>query len=162
MASKNEHTGDLIMTKRSNQKLYEENYEKIFGKKKKAKRGRYEWHPEKQTWVPASEMPAKSCDARSTKFYAPTFHVFRPYESPVTGELIESASQERNHLKQHNCRIYEGFEQEQRVADAHKAELESKFEAKMLDAIDKTAAGLKYHMVEKADPSKPLNIFNDD
>lgn len=167
MTAKNEHTGDLIRTKYSS--AYRDNYDQCFRDENTEKKGKWIKDPSssaRSIYVSDEQFEKMHKERENRKrVYVggfPALHTFKSYNSPVTGELIEDASQERNHLKQHNCRIYEGFEQEQRVADAHKAEVDSKFESKMLDAMDKTANDLKYNMVERADPTKPLNIFNDD
>lgn len=50
------------------------------------------------------------------------------YESPVTGLWVEGRKARREDLKRHNCRPYEGREQELKVARAHQAQLDAKLD----------------------------------
>lgn len=66
------------------------------------------------------------------------------YQSPVTGECIDSRKKRREDLAKSNCRPYEGLQQEQ--AEARRAEQyrEQKQDAKLFD----TAARAFYAMPE--------------
>lgn len=50
------------------------------------------------------------------------------YQSPITGQVIRGRRARRDDLKRHNCRPYEGFEQEKREADKVQAERERRTE----------------------------------
>lgn len=47
---------------------------------------------------------------------------YEGYQSPITGEWIEGRRAHREDLKRHGCRVYEGRESEQRVANRARAE----------------------------------------
>lgn len=51
------------------------------------------------------------------------------YRSPVTDEWVEGRRARRNDLRRHNCRPYEGREQESKEAARHQAEKERRLDA---------------------------------
>lgn len=154
MVAKNEHTGDLMISKPS--KLYEENYEAIFGSPKKVQRGKWIYCPETNELIPASEY--KRPEVQRGDFPLPMLSLYEPGRSPVTGEWLETKRQMREDMKRHDCREYEGFESEQRAADAYKQAEQVKFDADLGEAIEKTAMDLKYNRTERSE-AKAINIF---
>ena len=157
MVSKNDHTGDLIMSKKAS-KAYEDNYNKIFGDKNPMRRGRFIQDPETGNMVPANEFQRP--EPKRSNLPTPMIQVFTPGRSPITGEWLETKRQMNEDMKRHGCREYEGFESEQKVANQWQAEQEKKFNKEMGEAMEKTAVQLRDKMTESA-PVKPLNIFED-
>lgn len=74
---------------------FENNFGAIFGDKK-PERGSFVWCEETKRMVPKEEYFAS---------YTPSAHYvmpdIQPYQSMQTGEMINSRSQHRSHLKQH-------------------------------------------------------------
>jgi hypothetical protein len=79
-------------------------------------RRRFVWDPVRKELVEAAARRSQA------------LHFIQPdlpgYESPITGQWIEGRKARREDLKRHNCRPYEGREQEEKVAAAVRAEQE--------------------------------------
>lgn len=56
------------------------------------------------------------------------------YQSPVSGIWVEGRRSRREDLKRHNCRPYEGFEQENKEAQKHRQEQAVKLDRKLDEA----------------------------
>jgi hypothetical protein len=161
MASRNDHTGDLIMSKKAG-KTFSDNYSKIFGEKKPNARGKFIQDKETGEMVPASQYHHKKSKSENSKrsktLHMPAVHWFKEYKSPTTGEEITSAAKEREHLKLHGKRLMEPIDQEKKAADAIKAEQEKKFDKFVDEAVEKTAMDIEYNRVE-VDKSGYQNLF---
>lgn len=59
------------------------------------------------------------------------------YVSPVSGKPITTERQRRDDMKRHDCRPYEGFQQEAKEAQRRVAEDEKKSDAKLDDSVRK-------------------------
>jgi len=97
MAAINDITGHAIQT-REITKEYENNHEKIFGKKEKSSVKRWIQDPVTFKLVPADE------------YYAPAENAgpyirddIKPYQSMIDGRMIEGRKAHREHLKSNNC-----------------------------------------------------------
>ena len=97
MAAINDITGHSIQT-REITKEYEDNHEKIFGKKEKSSVKRWIQDPVTFKLVPADE------------YYAPADNAgpyirddIKPYQSMIDGRMIEGRKMHREHLKSNNC-----------------------------------------------------------
>jgi hypothetical protein len=97
MAAINDITGHSIQT-REITKEYEDNHEKIFGKKEKSSVKRWIQDPVTFKLVPADE------------YYAPAENAgpyirddIKPYQSMIDGRMIEGRKMHREHLKSNNC-----------------------------------------------------------
>jgi hypothetical protein len=151
MASKNEHTGDLIMSKAQSQQ-FRDNYTAIFGDKKASKRGRFVYDRETKQLVPADEFYERQAAIEQSKrsnLPLPAIQFFKPYVNDINGKLIESPTQERELLKRTGCRIYEGLEQEKKVADQVKREQKAKQSEKLGEMLAKTRIALRDGMTPK-------------
>jgi hypothetical protein len=84
-------------------------------------RERYVWDPKLKELVRVRPRRAEA------------LHFIQPdlpgYESPVTGKWIEGRKARREDLRRHNCRPYEGREQEVKVAARARAEHEKKLDS---------------------------------
>ena len=97
MAAINDITGHSIQT-REITKEYEDNHEKIFGKKEKSSVKRWIQDPVTFKLVPADE------------YYGPAENAgpyirddIKPYQSMIDGSMITSRSRHREHLQAHGC-----------------------------------------------------------
>ncbi len=97
MAAINDITGHAIQT-REITKEYENNHEKIFGKKEKSSVKRWIQDPVTFKLVPADE------------YYSPAENAgpyirddIKPYQSMIDGRMIEGRKAHREHLKSNNC-----------------------------------------------------------
>lgn len=99
--------------------------------------------------------------ARSKTLHMPAFKVFQSYRSPLTGQWIDSASQERDHMARNSVRHYEGYADEQKEADNYRAEQDKKAAQSIAEGVRETYHKLKNNMVEPADPNKTLNVLDD-
>jgi hypothetical protein len=97
MAAINDITGHSIQT-REITKEYEDNHEKIFGKKEKSSVKRWIQDPVTFKLVPADE------------YYGPVDNAgpyirddIKPYQSMIDGRMIEGRKMHREHLKSNNC-----------------------------------------------------------
>lgn len=82
----------------TNHNAFSENFDKIFKSKPKAAgRGTFVWSKEKQEFI--SKEDACS-EFGNLPYLQPDI---KPYQSMITGEMITSRSQHRDHLRQHNC-----------------------------------------------------------
>ena len=97
MAAINDITGHSIQT-REITKEYEDNHEKIFGKKEKSSVKRWIQDPVTFKLVPADE------------YYGPAENAgpyirddIKPYQSMIDGRMIEGRKMHREHLKSNNC-----------------------------------------------------------
>lgn len=161
MTSRNECTGDLIMSKKA-AKSFGENYSKIFGNKKPESKGKYIQDPETGSLLPASEFYARQAareeSKRSKSIHMPAVHWFKPYASPTTGEIIDSPNKEREHLKVNGKRLMEPIDQEKKVADQIQREKQKEFEKFVDEAVEKTAMDIEYKRIE-VDNSGHQNLF---
>lgn len=151
MTAKNDHTGDLIMSKR-NTRQYSDNYSRIFGDKKPAQRGRFVFDSETKEFVPAAEYYAAKAskeEKNRSKLNMPAVHFFQEYQSPASGRIIDSPEKERDELKRTGCRIFEGSEQEIKQAKAIKAEKKEKQRQQTRDLLRKTKIQLRDGMTPK-------------
>ena len=57
------------------------------------------------------------------------------YQSPISGQMINSRSQRKEDLKRNNCRPWEGMEQETKVAQERAKDEEKKQDAKLEEAV---------------------------
>ena len=57
------------------------------------------------------------------------------YQSPINGKWINSRSERREDLKRNNCREWEGFEQETKVAQERAKQEEKTQDAKLEEAV---------------------------
>lgn len=155
MASKNEHTGDLLMSKKAS-KEYAGNYSKIFGDKK-PKRGRYVYDSELKELVPADEYYSKKAasEANSRAENFPAIHFFKGYTSPMTGRVIDSPNKERDELARTGTRIFEGGDQEFKYANIVKKEKKKKQKEQIRGLLQKTRIDLRDGMTPK--PNIKLN-----
>jgi len=78
-----------------NQEAFADGYDRIFGKDHKPSRGRFIWDKEKRDFVEYSQHYSES-----TAPYI--LGDIQPYQSMVTGEMIQGRRQHREHLKSHN------------------------------------------------------------
>lgn len=76
-----------------------------------------------------------------------------PYQSPIDGRPVMSRRQHREDLKRNGCRLFEGFETEQKEVARYRAHEDRKFEQGVAAAIEQTAAELKDGRVK---PSRGL------
>lgn len=77
-------------------KSFSEGYDRIFSGK--PTRGRFVQDPVSGKLVPFDEWAGPSTS--HSAYVAPDI---QPYRSTITGEMITSRSQHREHLKRHNC-----------------------------------------------------------
>jgi hypothetical protein len=105
---------------------------------------RFIQHPETLKLVPADEYvrPKKQ---ESGPFIIPDIE---PYDSPIDGRIINSRHQRREDFKRHNCRPYEGREQEEKEAARQRAYGDKKADAIFTDAIERTMADMPRHLRE--------------
>lgn len=152
MASKNEITGDLIMSGKTTES-FRSGYERIF-KDKKPVRGRFVFDPELKEMVPAHEYYEKraeiECKSRSKTIEAPAFHFFKSYKSPVSGREIDSPNKERDELDRHNCRIFEDFSSEKKAVNQVKTEKKHNAKKQIRELMQKTKIGLRDKMIKPA------------
>lgn len=98
MAAINDITGHAIQTREITQE-YENNYNKIFGKKEKSSVKRWIQDPETLKLVPADEYyngPAENAGPYIRDDV-------KPYQSMIDGSMIEGRKAHREHLKRNNC-----------------------------------------------------------
>lgn len=80
----------------TNHEAFSKNFEQVFNSK-----------PSRGTFIQCREtgrlIPKEEYNAPSENFGAYIQPDIKPYQSMVTGEIITSRSQHREHLKQHNC-----------------------------------------------------------
>lgn len=86
----------------------------------------------------------------------------RPYRSPIDGREISSRKQRREDLKRNECRPYEGFEQENKVAMQYRADQDKQFESKLDGMLEKTYHQLRDGMTEPAREIKPAWLVGED
>lgn len=67
-----------------------------------------------------------------------------PYQSPITGEWIDSRSKRREDLLRNGCRPYEGREQEQKEIARQRAYAEAKAEMRTERIVAETLNHLPY------------------
>lgn len=65
-----------------------------------------------------------------------------PYQSPIDGRVIHSRSDRRDDFERHQCRPWEGIEQEKKEAAARSKEIEARQDKKLDEAIHKSIAEL--------------------
>lgn len=65
-----------------------------------------------------------------------------PYTSPITGEVISSRRQRRYDLEKHNCRPYEGKEQEWKEARRREAYRQERQDRVLTEAVQRSFAQL--------------------
>lgn len=152
MASKNDITGDLIMSGKVTES-FKSGYDRIFGDKKPT-RGRFIQDPETGNLVSEIEYYEKRAEVeeknRSKTIEAPAIHWFKEYKSPVSGRVIDSPSKERDELDRHNCRIFEGGDAEKKAANQAKAEKKQKAKKELRELMHKTKIGLRDKMIKSA------------
>lgn len=98
MAAINDITGHEIKTREVTEQ-YENNYDKIFGKKEKTSVKRWIQDPETLKLVPYDEYYAGPVENAGPYIRDDV----KPYQSMITGEFIEGKKAHREHLKRHNC-----------------------------------------------------------
>ena len=98
MAAINDITGHAIQTREITQE-YENNYDKIFGKKEKTSTKRWIQDPVTIKLVPAEEYYTGPVENAGPYIRDDV----KPYQSMITGEFIEGKKAHREHLKRHNC-----------------------------------------------------------
>lgn len=98
MAAINDITGHAIQTREITQE-YENNYDKIFGKKEKTSTKRWIQDPVTLKLVPADEYYSGPVENAGPYIRDDV----KPYQSMITGEFIEGKKAHREHLKRHNC-----------------------------------------------------------
>lgn len=164
MASKNEHTNEMIISKRTST-AFRQNYEQIFGNKQADKRGRFVYDRETKSFVPAHEYYAKQqakLDAVRSNLNLPALHLFKPYNSPITGKPIESPNQMREDLKRNHCVLADDLKTEEQETQRRREYMNKKMEAEIDDAVLKTANDLKYNLIPKPEPQQRLDLFADE
>jgi len=153
MTARNDITGDLIISTGSKQ--YRKNYDNCFKKNNEEKKGAWIKDPSnsaRSIYVSYDQLERmKKERAQRERVYVggfPSLHIFNPYESPTTGEIIDSPNKEREHLKAHGKRIMEPIDAEVKMANQIKRDQEKEFERFVDDAVEKTANDIAYGMVE--------------
>lgn len=162
MTARNDITGALIISMGSEK--YRENYDKCFKKNNEEKKGKWIKDPSnsaKSIYV-SHEKLKKSQKEREhiERVYVggfPALHIFNAYESPTTGEIIDSPNKEREHLKIHGKRIMENVSDEVKMANNIKKQKEKEFENFIDDAVEKTANDIAYKNIEV--DNGPQNLF---
>jgi hypothetical protein len=94
----NDITGDVIAT-REITKEYQDNYEKIFGKKEKSSVKRWIQDPETLKLVPADEYYSSPKENAGPYIRDDV----KTYQSMIDGSMIEGRKAHREHLKRNNC-----------------------------------------------------------
>jgi hypothetical protein len=94
----NDITGDVIAT-REITKEYQDNYEKIFGKKEKSSVKRWIQDPETLKLVPADEYYSGPKENAGPYIRDDV----KTYQSMIDGSMIEGRKAHREHLKRNNC-----------------------------------------------------------
>lgn len=69
-------------------------------------------------------------------------YVMPSYQSPITGQWIDTPSQRREDMARNNCRPWEGLEAEKQEAAKRGADEEAKADAKLESAISQTLADM--------------------
>lgn len=68
-------------------------------------------------WDPKlGELAEVPVDSRQAPAAPAVFGDLPPYESPITGKIVDGRRARRDDLKRHGCRPYEGREQEMKEA----------------------------------------------
>ena len=67
-------------------------------------------------------------------------YVMPAYQSPITGQWIDTPSQRRDDMARNNCRPWEGLEQEQKEASKRGAAEEAAYDSQLESAISETLA----------------------
>ena len=98
MAAINDITGHAIQTREITQE-YENNYDKIFGKKEKSSVKRWIQDPETLKLVPADEYYSGPAENAGPYIRDDV----KPYQSMIDGSMIEGRKAHREHLKRNNC-----------------------------------------------------------
>ena len=130
MPSHNDITGAAQQTKAAT-KEFLAGHERIFGNKP-IERGT--WVQDKET----GEFITKGEQHRRQNL-KPMIYVdnMPAYESPITGEVIDSRSKRDRDLKQNGCRPYEGFKSEKREADQYHSEKDASLSGAMRETVHK-------------------------
>lgn len=98
MAATNDITGDSIQTREITEQ-YENNYEKIFGKKEKSSVKKWIQDPITHKLIPYDEYYSSPRESAGPVVRSDV----QPYKSMITGEIVEGKKAHREHLKRHNC-----------------------------------------------------------
>lgn len=89
-------------------------------------------------------------DAPPSKPMAPAIFGDLPdYTSPVDGRVVSGRKQRRDDLRRNGCRPYEGFEQEQKEANRHRAYMDKKADERISEAVEKTYYQLRDGMTPR-------------
>ena len=137
-----------------------ENLEKAFGAKK-VQSGSFRQDPETGKFISAYDWHKKY----GKKKLADAPYIIgdiEPYQSPIDDSYIGSRRAQRYDLQKNGCRIYEGREQEQKVADAYRAEKEARFDRTIEEGLKKTANDLKYQNIKKETRIKSSWLIGED
>lgn len=145
--ARNDITGDLIRTRPST--TYASNYEQVFGKKGPEK-GRFRQDKETGEFIPLDEWVRKYGSERKQGPMVICNH-FEPFESPVTGEVIQNKRQHNYDLDRNGCRVYEGRESEQKEADRYWKYQDEKFEQKIDHTLNQTAYDIEHGYLKVED-----------
>ena len=118
--------------------------DKLYGKE--VQTGRFKQDPETGKMISAYEFHKKYYKPRNKAPFI--IGDIEPYQSPIDDRVINSRRQQRYDLESNGCRIYEGLDQEKKVADQFVADKEKRFEQTLEVALHETARDLRYQAVK--------------
>jgi|APSaa5957512535_1039671.scaffolds.fasta_scaffold46752_2 hypothetical protein len=136
-----------------------EKHEAIFGESK-VKAGSFKQDPETGKFIDSYEWHQKYGRQKVRTHFVSTD--IEPYESLVTGNIINSRRAQRYDLESTGSRIYEGREAEQKEADRHNAHKEALFDRKLDNSLKEVANDLKYQNIKPEKRIKSSWLIGED
>lgn len=151
MPSRNDITGDVLQTKATSNE-YREGHDLAFGNRP-IQRGSWKWDPELKKLIPKSEWHAKY--GREVNKAPIVFcNHFEPFESPVTGRVINNKREHQYDLHSTGSRVYEGRESEQREADRWQANEEAQIEADIDHTLHQAMHDIEHGYKKLGEPNE--------